>query len=49
MPSTSNIASRLFNKFKKCTNDSPLITDKYDEIPNNSVRGKNNGVDIDHE
>ena len=49
MPSTSNIASCLFNKSKKRTNNSSLITDRKDEIPDDSISGANNEMDIDHE
>ena len=49
MSSTSNIASRLFNKSKKRTNNSPLITDRNDETPDDFVSGVNNEMDIDHE
>ena len=48
MSSTSNIVSRLFNKSKKCTNNFPLITDRKDSIPDDSVSGANNEMDIDH-
>ena len=49
MSSTSNVASRLFKKSKKRTNNFPLITDRNDEIPDDSVSGANNEMDIDHE
>ena len=49
MSSTSNIASRLFNKSEKRTNNFPLITDRKDEIPDDSVSDANNEMNIDHE
>ena len=49
MSSTRNVASCLFNKSKKRTNNSPLITDRNDETPDDSVSGANNELDIDHE
>ena len=48
MSSTSNIASRLFKKSKKCTDNCPSIIDRNDEIPDDSVSGANNEMDIDH-
>ena len=48
MSSTSNVESCLFNKSKKRTNNSSLITDRKDEIPDDSVSGANNEMDIDH-
>ena len=49
MSSTSNVASRLFKKSKKRTDNCPPIIDRNDEIPDDSVSGANNEMDIDHE
>ena len=49
MSSTSNVASRLFKKSKKRTNNYPLITDRNEWIHDNSVNGANNEMNIDHE
>ena len=48
MSSTSNVASRLFKKSKKRTDNCPPIIDRNDEIPDDSVSGANNEMDIDH-
>ena len=48
MSSTSNIVSRLFNKSKKRTNNSSLITDRNNETPDDFVSGANGEMDIDH-
>ena len=46
--STSNVASRLFKKSKKRTDNCPPIIDRNDEIPDDSVSGVNNEMDVNH-
>ena len=47
MSSTSNVASRLFKKSKKHTDNCPPIIDRNDEIPDDSVSDANNEMNID--